>query len=149
MSRLSIALVVVCLSACPAAADPKRVLALDDLYRFDGPRDVAVAPDGKSAVFVRQWIELPEKVERFSLWRVPAVGEKPVPAEADERDARAAVYSPEGKWIAFLSTRPRPEGRKQTMPGTTESVPAVDIWLMPATGGNTIPLAPAEKPYGR
>ena len=52
--------------------------------------------------------------------------------EAGEPDARAPVFSPDGRWIAFLSTRARPEGWKQTPPAPPESDPATDVWLIPA-----------------
>lgn len=132
-----------------AAAEPKRLLTVEDLYKFDGPRDLAVAPDGKSAVYVRQWIDPKTKAERMSLWRVPAAGEKPVAVEDGEPDARVPVYSPDGKWVAFLSTRPRPDGWTQTRPVPPESDPAVDVWLIPAAGGTAVPLAGPDKPYGR
>jgi dipeptidyl aminopeptidase/acylaminoacyl peptidase len=148
MTRV-IALVAILSSSLPATAQPKRLLKIDDLYRFDGPRDMAVAPDGKSAVFIRQWIDAITKTERQSLWRIAAIGEKPIPVEDSEPDARVPLYSPDGKWLAFLSTRNRAEGWTQTRPVPPESDPATDIWLMPATGGAAIPLGGPEKPYGR
>ena len=69
--------------------------------------------------------------------------------EAGEPDARAPVFSPDGRWIAFLSTRARPEGWKQTPPAPPESDPATDIWLIPAARRPGHPARRAEKPYGR
>jgi dipeptidyl aminopeptidase/acylaminoacyl peptidase len=151
MTRLSVAVVLAALlSPLPAPAQPKKtLLAVEDLYKFDGPRDTALSPDGQSAVFVRQWIDADTKQERMSLWRATGSRDKAAAAEPGEPDARAPVYSPDGKWVAFLSTRPRPDGWRQTPPAPPESDPATDIWLMPAAGGPAIPLAGPEKQHGR
>lgn len=139
-----------CVNATTSAAPPeKKPLAVADLYKFDAPRDATLAPDGKSLVYIRQWIDAKKKTDRFSLWRVDGDPTKAKAVEKDEPDARAPVFSPDGKWIAFLSTRARPKGWKQTMPVPLASDPATDIWLMPATGGDAIPLAGKDKPYGR
>lgn len=130
----------------PAAA-AETPLTIEDLYRLDAPTAAALAPDGKSAVYVRHWLDAKRKVERFSLWR--AGDGKPTPMEAGEPDARAPVFSPDGRWVVFLSTRPRPKGWKQTPPAPPESDPATDVWLIPAAGGPAVPLAGPEKPYGR
>lgn len=139
-------LVVTAFSVSSGFGQAKRVLTAEDLYRFDSPRDLVMAPDGKSAVYIRNWIDASTKLERNSLWRVAGVGEKPVAIERDEPDVRTPVYSPDGKWIAFLSTRARPEGWKQTPGVPPESDPAVDVWIIPANGGNAIPLAGADTP---
>ncbi|MDB5312938.1 MAG: hypothetical protein JWO38_7140 [Gemmataceae bacterium] len=148
--RLTVALILaVCLPPGAAHAQPKRLLTVDDLYRLDGPRDTALSPDGRAAVFVRQWIDPDTKTERMSVWRVGRERDTGSPAEPGEPDARAPVYSPDGKWVAFLSTRPRPDGWKRTPPAPPESDPATDVWLIPAAGGAAVPLAGPEKPYGR
>lgn len=148
--RLTAALLLaVCLPLAAAQGQQKRLLTVEDLYKFDGPRDTALSPDGKAAVFVRQWIDPETKTERMSLWRVAGSRDRAAPAESGEPDARAPVYSPDGKWVAFLSTRPRPNGWKQTPAAPPESDPATDIWLMPAAGGPAVPLAGPDKPHGR
>src|SRR5207244_2746382 len=53
------------------------------------------------------------------------------------------------KWIAFLSTRPRPTGWKSVPPVPPQSDPAVDLWLLPTAGGPPVPLGGPDKPYGR
>lgn len=137
----------------PVAAGPedgkKRPLAVEDLYRFDAPGSVTLAPDGKSAVYIRTWIDPQSRRERHSLWLVEGSADKKRALEQGEPDARSPVYSPDGKWIAFLSTRKRPQGWKQIPPTPPESDAATDIWLIPVRGGPTAPLAGPEKPYGR
>ncbi len=135
--------------AMGAAPGGKRPLAVEDLYRLDAPMAPALSPDGKRLAYVRHWIDDKGKRERFSLWLVEGSKEKARPAEKGEPDARAPVFSPDGKWLAFLSTRPRPRGWKQTPAVPSQSDPAVDVWLMPAAGGPAVPLAGKNKPHGR
>jgi dipeptidyl aminopeptidase/acylaminoacyl peptidase len=128
-----------------AAPPEKKPLAVKDLYKLDAPRDAALAPDGKSLVYVRQWIG---DGDQFSLWQVTDDPKNAKPMEKLESDARAPVFSPDGKWVAFLSTRERTDG-KQTLPAPPQSDPALDIWLIPAAGGTAVPLAGKEKRHGR
>ena len=143
-------------AATPAAATPaaaaKTPLRPEDVYRFDTPTQSVLSLDGSQAAYIRQWIDPETLQERNSLWvsSLTGAGRRVVAAaEAGEPDARQPVYSPDGRWIAFRSTRPRPDGWKPTPPAPPESEPSTDIWLVPAQGGPAVPLAGPDKPYGR
>ena len=87
----------------------------DDDYWYGDPQ---WSPDGKNPAFIRQWIDREKKQDRSSLWFVEGKRENARALEKDEPDARAPIFSPDGKWIAFLSYRPgqipaTPEGKKQ------------------------------------
>src|SRR5215510_7121056 len=128
----------------PAAAQEKTPLQIEDLYRSDAPATPALSPDGKRLAYARQWID-PSKRERSSLWLVDGPDAKPRALEKGEPDARRPVFSPDGKWIAFLSTRSRPDGWKQTPGVPAASDPPTDIWLIPTAGGSAISLAGPDK----
>src|SRR5437763_16136586 len=116
----------------------KERLTLADLYRLDAPRSTAVAPDGSQAVYVRQWNEPATKQEPQSLWLVRGKAADAKPLEEGEPDARWPVWSTDGKWLAFLSTRPRPKAAQPTPRAPAQSDPATGTWLMPAQGGRAL-----------
>ena len=129
------------------AAEPS-LISIDDLYRFDSPQGLVVARDGESGFYSRRWADRAARTVRFSLWRTNRDGANRRALEEGEPDARAPLLSPDGKWIAFLSTRQVPFGNKlEAVPPYSD--PATDLWLIPASGGKAIPLAGNWKPYGR
>lgn len=134
------------------AGDPGRpgaTLTVEDLYRLEGHQALRLAPDGRRAAYARQWIDPDTRRERLALWLAEGDGDRRRPLEPGEPDARAPVFSPDGRWIAFLSTRQCPGGRAPTPPAPPESDPPTDVWLVRADGGAAIPLAGPDRPYGR
>lgn len=123
-------------------------LQLADLYSFDQPTSPVVSPDGQNVAYIRQWVERGIRAERHALYLATA-GQPPVALESREPDARAPLFSPDGKWIVVRSTRARPKGWEQTPPVPPESDPATDIWLVRLSDKKTFPLAGDDKPYGR
>jgi len=149
--RFVVVVALVCASAVRAGEPkPKRPLAIDDLYRLERIRATAPSPNGETLVYERQWIDDRER-ERHDLWLFDPYP-KSLEAKVDSEypDGRAPVWSPDGNWVAFFSTRPRPKGLRQTPPAAPEVEPATDIWIrLNYKGFPTIPLAGPEKPYGR
>lgn len=135
--------------AIPIIAQEPRPWQIDDLFQAEGFYPIAVSADGKTGAAIRGWIDPENKTQHYSLWKSSGDPLKSEPMELDEPDARAPLWSPDGKWIVFLSERPRPKGWKQTPQAPPFSEATVDLWLIPAAGGKAIPLSRPKKPYGR
>ncbi|HND55702.1 MAG TPA: hypothetical protein PLV92_24975, partial [Pirellulaceae bacterium] len=135
--------------ASSAAADDRVPLKLSDLYEVTSASSAVLTPDERRVVFTRQWIDKATSQERSSLWSGAGAGMPGKALESGEPDARLPIVSPDGRWVVIRSTRPRPDGWRQTPPVPAASEPATDIWFVPIDGGPAIPLAGAEKPYGR
>lgn len=148
-SALTLVLAVWCASAATAQAPGRRPIQPDDLYRFDAPTAAVSSPDGKRVAYIRQWIDERSREERQSLWVVDVETGAGRAREAGEPDARGPVFSPDGRWIAFRSTRSR-DSESPPIPATPpESETATDIWLIRPEGGPAIPLVAGPRPYGR
>jgi dipeptidyl aminopeptidase/acylaminoacyl peptidase len=143
----SLLLMVTCVTR--GAEPEKKPFAVEDLYRFDAPSAARLSPDNKKLAYARQWIDAATRRQRSSLWLVEGEAAKAGALEPDQPDARQPIFSPDGKWIVFLSTRPRPEGWKPTPPVPMQSDSAADIWLISVDGKKALPLAGPEKAYGR
>lgn len=147
--RLKLAILLLIVAISPAAAVEPTPAQIEDLYCFDAPTEVTLAPNRGFVVFVRRWIDRPSCDWRQSLWRYDGRPGQPRTMEPGQPDARSPVFSPDGQWIAFLSGRPLADGSPAFRPVPPYSDPAADIWLMPASGGRAIPLSGRSKPYGR
>jgi len=100
-----------------------------DILRETQARQVAVAPDGSSAVYARRTIEKGEY--RIRLWRVPMTRGRAEQITSGDVDTRPR-FSPDAKRLLFLSTR------------SGESQP----WLLPLSGGEPTQLAEFEGGVG-
>jgi dipeptidyl aminopeptidase/acylaminoacyl peptidase len=137
----------------------KKPLAVEDLYLMESVRSPVLFPKEEKLVYERVWIDPKTKVERHSLRWVEGKRDNRKPLEKDEPDSRSPVLSPDGEWIAFLSTRRDSPG----FPGVDNpqyrsphwappySDAGVDLWLYHVKSATVLPLGPPnrERPWGR
>src|SRR3954470_19011650 len=102
-----------------------------DLALLRTPGVPTVSPDGRIAVVAVTRPDLDADEYRSQLWAVPTDGSAPArPLTSGHRDS-APAYSPDGRWLAFLSAEPG--GQPQ-------------ITVLPTAGG--APRRPGGAPPG-
>jgi dipeptidyl aminopeptidase/acylaminoacyl peptidase len=131
-ARVAPALVVLLLASA-AAAQPKRAMTVDDvidLIQLSAPR---ISPDGRRVLYsvseVGKW---KDNKRATSIWIVDADGSNARRFLSHEKD-RAAAWSPDGRYVAFLGSRDAAAGKD-----SDDSI--VDVWLIPVDGGEASKL---------
>jgi dipeptidyl aminopeptidase/acylaminoacyl peptidase len=146
--RFPLRTAVASFACCTAfAADPP-LPQIEDLYLTESVVAPITLKDGRTAIYIRAWVDPTTRKVRQALWRVDEDGTGLMEA-GDPEDASSPMLSPDGQWILFLSTRAFPDGTPAFTPVPAYSDPAADIWMIPIAGGKAIPLGGKAKPYGR
>jgi dipeptidyl aminopeptidase/acylaminoacyl peptidase len=110
-------------AASPAAAP--RPLAADDYFRIGRVDDPQISPDGRWVAFAVTTDDLEEDEARSRIWMVPAAGGEPVAMTVAERSASRPRWSPDGRYLSFLSAPD--EGEDQ-------------VWTLYREGGEAVQL---------
>jgi dipeptidyl aminopeptidase/acylaminoacyl peptidase len=103
------------MAGVPLAAGPFTATDMMKLKRVSDPQP---SPDGKSVVFTLTDVDLQKNTKSNDIWEVPMGGGAPRRLTSEPQSTRPR-WSPDGRRIAFLSTR---EGGSQ-------------VYLMDAAGG--------------
>jgi dipeptidyl aminopeptidase/acylaminoacyl peptidase len=141
LSRLIPIAALAGLLSTPAFAQ-KRAVTIDDVMQLKGVAGPAVSPDGTQVLYtVRQWEPASEREKdrfenRTRIWMVPVAGGAARQVAYGERGDSAPQWSPDGRYISFLSARGA---------GTPEDPPRAQIYLMRTDGGEAWKLTDAKE----
>jgi dipeptidyl aminopeptidase/acylaminoacyl peptidase len=102
----------------------RRPVTIDDITRIKFVRAPALSPDEATVCFVVETVAEDKKKYLSHLWRCHVDGSGLHQLTFGKRNDSAPLFSPDGRWIAFLSKR-------SDHPG---------IHLLPADGGESRPL---------
>ena len=118
-----LAIAFVTMPAARAADAPKkRDINLDDLARLQRVGSPAVSPDGEWVVYTVGQVDAKEDKNQTHLWMVKWDGSVHLQLTYGKEGASAPKFSPDGRYISFMSSRP----------GTTKGD---QVWVMDRRGG--------------
>jgi len=120
-------LLVSLLSATVAAAAERRTLTADDINALRELGDPQVSPDGEWVAYTVRTTD-PVKDKRIThLWMASWDGTRQLQLTQSEHSESTPRWSPDGKYISFLTARGGDEEPEQ-------------VWLLDRTGGEASPL---------
>jgi dipeptidyl aminopeptidase/acylaminoacyl peptidase len=112
-----------------AAAPSQRGMSIDDVMALRTVSDPQLSPDGRRIVFTVTEVDQKANLNTSSLWIVPVGGGQPARLTSQPTKNDRARWSPDGRWIAFLSDRDSVDDKNQKVEKRGE------VWLLPAGEG--------------
>jgi len=137
-------------SSCLAFAQGKPKLTLDEFFNSVSYSAVAISPDGSAIVIETERADWDQKIFRTDLWlyRDDAKIGSLIQLTQSGHDTEPK-WSPDGRWIAFLSER-KPASEKDSddkgkHKAKDDKGETAQIYLISPTGGEALPLTDGEE----
>ena len=111
------------------AQSTRRPLKLDDLARFRNVGDPQISPDGQMIAYTVSTIDAKEDKSNTHIWLVAYDGSNDRQITFSNDSENAPRWSPDGKYLAFTSSRPGKQG-----------VRGSQVWLLDRNGGEAFQL---------
>ena len=144
-TRSAYAFVLALLTALPTVAQNKPKLTLDDFFNSVSFRALEISPDGNSVVIATDRADWDQQIFRTDLWlyRDGANGGSLIQLTQSGHDSEPR-WSPDGKWIAFLSERKSSSGKSDDSDDGKDDSPS-QIYVISPDGGEAIQLTQGDE----
>jgi dipeptidyl aminopeptidase/acylaminoacyl peptidase len=124
MNRMKISCLAAALCAASflGAQPARRALKIDDMHRFHDVRDVQLSPDGKWVAYTVNSVDAAADKSDTDIWIASWDGKQQLRMTTSTESESAPRWSPDGRWLSFLSSRPGKAKGNQ-------------VWLLDRNGG--------------
>lgn len=122
--RLAVSAVLAAFGLIPLAASAaeKRPVALDDFQALRKVADPQISPDGAWVAYTVRAIDIKRDKQTTDVWMTSWDGTRAIQLTSSPGNEHHARWSPDGQYLAFLSSRTSDEDGEQ-------------VWLMNRAGG--------------
>jgi dipeptidyl aminopeptidase/acylaminoacyl peptidase len=128
--------VLLTLISTVAAAQTKSKLTLDEFFNSVSYPSVEISPDGNEVVIETERADWDQQIFRSDLW---LYGNNTLIQLTQSGHDSEPKWSPDGKWIAFVSEREDSKGKSSDSDSKDEEATS-QIYLISPQGGEAIPV---------
>jgi dipeptidyl aminopeptidase/acylaminoacyl peptidase len=120
--------------AAAVTSGTKRNLEVDDYFRIKEVEGAQISPEGKWVAYTVATHDLKADKNTSRIWMVPTAGGEAIPLTAENVSSSHPRWSPDGRYLAFLSARGEEE---------SDGAKTTQVWILHREGGEAQQLTEA------